>query len=229
MIVLKLSGYSAVWGLKPLPDFTIYSLPKPVYFGDGNNDSFPEIIIDSIPVPYFISDTRKLDIARSMLINRTKKLVNFGVDVIAIACNTAHLLYPELSQINGANFISMIDCVNDQIRYKKLKRVGLLATPTTIKMKLYGCSFCDLFVLPIIDQKKYERIIRNIVAGKTNLEQIEYLYQSTNEFIEKFNLDGIILGCTELPLIFPKNKFSIPILDSLDILAESLVNYNVKI
>jgi aspartate racemase len=162
-----------------------------------------------------------------MLFIRAKKLLDFGATVQAIACNSAHLLYPKLSSIPNANFISMIDCVVSKAVKLDVKHVGLLATPTTIKMHLYQkkleAAGIKTFVLPINEQKKYEIVIRSVLAGKSRQKQVYYLYQSANDLSSNYQLEAIILGCTELPLIFPKEKFQIPILDSLDILADSLL------
>jgi len=164
-----------------------------------------------------------------LLVDRTKKLVKFGAKTLAIACNTAHLLLPQVSKVKGAHFISMIDEVVTQSRKLRLKRIGLLATPTTIKMKVYQSKLKGIFTPLVEDQNRFEIIIRDVISGKTTKNQINFLENSTKSFIEVNNLDGIILGCTELPLVFPKEKFIIPILDSLEILAEALINLNVKI
>ncbi|MCK4338626.1 MAG: aspartate/glutamate racemase family protein [Candidatus Cloacimonetes bacterium] len=42
---------------------------------------------------------------------------------------------------------------------------------------------------------------------------------------ENYNVDGIILGCAELPLIISSKDTNIPLLDTLDILAEATLNY----
>src|SRR3990167_4652212 len=66
-------------------------------YGAINNDDFPEILIDSLPVPDFISDTKQLQKATNILVSRTKKLKRFGCKTIAMVCNTGHLLYPKLA------------------------------------------------------------------------------------------------------------------------------------
>ena len=61
-----------------------------------------------------------------------------------------------------------------------------------------------------------------------NLKKIEVknLTNSTKEFIKKNRIKGIILGCTELPLAFPKSKFKdVKIFDSLDILADAIITH----
>src|SRR3990170_1455521 len=106
-------------------------------YGAKNNNDYPEIIIDSVPVPDFISDTKQQEEAMKMLISRVKKLSDFGCASIAMVCNTAHVLYPELIRYSKKEFVSMIELVTKEVQMRKLKKVGILATPTTIKSNLY--------------------------------------------------------------------------------------------
>jgi aspartate racemase len=197
-----------------------------------NNDDYPEVVIDSVPVPDFISDTNKLDVAKEMLVTRVRKLDKFGCTTLAMVCNTGHIIYPDLAKESKHNFISMIDLVAKEAKRKKLKRVGILATKTTIRIGIYKNALAQLNIEaidPTIEmQENHERIIRSIVAGEVAKADKEKLYLMTKEFIDSNKLDGIILGCTELPLIFPKERFN-NVLDCLDILADGLLNRYYKI
>ena len=69
-----------------------------------------------------------------------------------------------------------------------------------------------------------ESVIRAVIGGQ-KINQ-DTLYITGKRFINENNLDGLILGCTELPLVFPKNKFPTgQIIDCLDILADTLISY----
>ncbi|MFA5932567.1 MAG: aspartate/glutamate racemase family protein [Microgenomates group bacterium] len=74
--------------------------------------------------------------------------------------------------------------------------------------------------------KILEDIIRNIIAGKSIREDKRKLIKIT-ESLQNRGAEGIILGCTELPLIFPK-RFNIPVFDSLNILANALLKFNYE-
>lgn len=71
-----------------------------------------------------------------------------------------------------------------------------------------------------------EQIIRNVIAGK-NMKKNNIELIKIAESLKEKGSEGLILGCTELPLIFPE-KFSIPIFNSLEILAESLLKCHYK-
>lgn len=196
------------------------------FYGARENDDFPEIIIDSLPVPDFISDTKKLSEAKKMLISRVKKLNNFGVDSIGMICNTGHILFPDLHKISKVEFYSMIDLIGEYVFKKGLKKVGILATPTTVKFDLYGKVLrnkrIQVYYQQNGSQNLHEKIIRDMVSGKKVLKDIKKLEIATKKLIRDNNLDGIILGCTELPLVFPKSKFK-NVIDCMDILADKLL------
>lgn len=196
-------------------------------FGARHNDDFPEILIDSVPVPDFISDTTNLDIAKDMLISRVKRLTTYGCTSLAMVCNTGHILYPSLSQISGPSFVSLIDSVSGEVNKRKLRKVGLFATRTTIRTNLYQDALRQygIEVVTPDDQTNtvINAIIEDVVARGASLEHSETLKQISEKFVQHHNLDGIILGCTELPLVFPKQSFS-NVVDCLDVLAERLLS-----
>ena len=106
-------------------------------FGAKNNNDYPRIILDSLPVPDFISDSINFTEAKNMLINSVIKMNDHGVSVMAMTCNTAHILYKDLRKYCKEEFISMIDLTVEKARSLEYKRVGILATPMTLKSKLY--------------------------------------------------------------------------------------------
>lgn len=71
-----------------------------------------------------------------------------------------------------------------------------------------------------------EQIIRNVIAGK-NTRQDRLDLVNIAKSLQQKGAEGIILGCTELPLIFPK-RFEIPVFDSLKILARALLKAHFK-
>jgi len=82
----------------------------------------------------------------------------------------------------------------------------------------------------IIPNKKFQILLENVIRGVLNNKlsdiDVNNLNIFTREFVENNQLDGIILGCTELPLAFQKLKFEdIEIFDSLEILADAVVDH----
>lgn len=191
-----------------------------------NNDDYPEIVVDSVPVPDFISDTKRLSEAKKTLISRVKALNNFGCNTIAMACNTGHLLYQDLVKNSQVPFMSLIELVCLKAKDRGMKKVGLMATKTTIKTQIYH-KVLKKEGIEVINPdnnflKKQEEIIRYVIANGETKKFEGVLSGMTDMFIKDNNLDGVILGCTELPLVFPNGKFN-NVIDSLDVLADHLL------
>lgn len=119
-------------------------------FKAKNGDDFPEIILDSIPIPDFISDKKNKQSLRSinfketalnMLKKRVKLMSKMGVGMFAISCNTAHILLDDLQSESKIPFISMIDEITKSVKSLGIKKVGLLASPTTFKSGLFQKAF----------------------------------------------------------------------------------------
>jgi aspartate racemase len=195
-------------------------------YGAINNDEYPEFLIDSVPVPDFISDTRKAVIAYKILSSRIKKLEAFGCTRIAMICNTGHILYSGLKKQVRVEFVSLVSEVAKSVVNLGCKKVGVLASGTTVNLRLYEKALNNLgvkVVYPIDEmQQAIESIIREVVSGKIKKSHKLKLSKMTQEFIAKKHLDGVVLGCTELPLIFPKKRFP-NVVDCLEVLSDSLL------
>lgn len=187
------------------------------------NDAFPEIIIDSVPVPDFISDLKSKEIAKKMLISRVEALSFLPISFFCIACNTAHLLIDDLRKTTTIPFVSLIEETVKEVKRLKIEKVGLLASPTTIKTKLYQNQLEKEGVKVIIPAnvqiKKLGVIIKKIVAGK-NDKKDALLARNITEDLVANKAEAIILGCTELPLIFG-GQLKFKTLDTLKFLAEA--------
>lgn len=191
-----------------------------------NNDDFPEIILYSVPVPDFISNNERRNEALGILKEKVKMLNLLNPLCIAIACNTAHVLLDDLQKVSEVPFISMIDEVVKIAKNTKAKKIGLLGTPSTLKSGIYQRALGKFEIKSILPTEaeisSIEKIVRNVIAGTIdNKSDINNLIQIANR-LAKDGAEGIILGCTELPLVFP-NNYSLPLYNSVEILSMALL------
>lgn len=195
------------------------------HFGVKNNEDFPEIILDSIPIPGFIANDFEKKIALKMLKQRVIKLRNFNILNFGIACNTAYILLEDLQAVSKAPVLSVIEEVVRRVDNDKINKVGLLASPSTIKYGLYQKALSNKGIETIIptekEQEFFGNIVTNVLEEKTTSEDQRVLLKVANSLKRK-GARGIILGCTELPLVFPK-KYSLPVYNCVEILAMALL------
>lgn len=194
-------------------------------YGARNNDEYPEVLIDSVPVPDFLADTRKMEQAARILEDRVRRLTDYGVSAITMACNTACILYDRLQTQTKTPIISVVKEVGNAVA-RKSKHVLILASPTSLRLRLYQKVLKQkgvTFITPkTVEYLELEYIIRSVLAGGNRKRLMRRLVRFTERYVEKGNVDGIVLGCTELPLVFPQN-YHLPVYSSLDILAKTLL------
>lgn len=132
---------------------------------------------------------------------------------MSIVCNTAHVLLPELQTASKVPFVSMIEETAQKVHEDKRNKVGLLGTPSTVKYGLYQNALKEYGVITEIPSPKQitilEKIIRNVLSGKILKGDTRQLEKIANDLKER-GAEAIILGCTELPFVFPKN-YDLPV------------------
>jgi aspartate racemase len=189
------------------------------------------VIIDSNPkIPdrtaYILG---KGEDPRPFLIETARNVERAGASFIAFPCNTAHYFYDELIETVDVPIINMIDEVGRYIlgKYGKCK-VGLLATTGTYKGRVYEKYLNPLGIDIIVPKDEIKNkildLIYKIKAGRKEFET-EELYNILSEFKEK-GINTVILGCTELPLVFNSNLYEFKdfnFISSTDILANKAV------
>lgn len=193
-------------------------------FGARRNDDYPEILLHSVPVPEFFSSDKDREEALKILSSRVSDLSQLSVSCMALACNTAHVLLSELKKSSRVPFVSMIDEVGDEVSRRGYKRVGLLASPATIESGLYSEMFESMKVGVIVPNEKdienLSELIRDVVAGKTKYKS--RTLRRLADGLKNRGAEVIVLGCTELPLVFPEN-YDLPVIDSVEVLVRKLL------
>jgi len=203
-------------------------------FGAKECDEFPEIVLDSIPVEDFISNTDKVKRVRKMIVNRALNLKSMGCNPIVLACNSAHVMESDIKKAIGKKFRSLISIMGQEAKKRGMKKVCVFATPTTINNDLYKVGFQSLDISVIYPNKRiitmHENIIRRVISGKNNKVDRSRILNLAKRIIKAGQADGVILGCTELPVAAGETN-NPKILSSLSVLADNLLGeyYTSKI
>lgn len=223
-----MSAIGILGGMGPQASTRLVELliEKTSQFVDNPTDSdFPEIIHLSVPVPNFVSDKTNMQKAKNILIERTKMLEQAGSTINCIACNTAHLLLPDLQAVTSVRFVSIPDLVAVKVKLSKAERVGLLATPTTLSSTLYDKALDGIadIVRPNADiVAKTEAVIFKRLSNTLRDNERKEFRKLVANFKETNKLDVVILGCTELPLVFGDDTDE-QVVSTLDVLADGLL------
>ncbi|OGJ43572.1 hypothetical protein A3I58_04020, partial [Candidatus Peregrinibacteria bacterium RIFCSPLOWO2_02_FULL_39_10] len=139
-------------------------------YGAKYDEDYPKIFIYNLPIPNIVDGLKSPGKTLEMLIAGAKKIDSIGVDFMVMPCNTAHYFYPGMAKSISVPFICIFLAVAKKIRSKGYKRVGFLATETTIWYKSFDRDFekngIELIMPDVLDQRRLTGIIFNILAGK---------------------------------------------------------------
>ena len=143
--------------------------------------------------------------------NCAKHLQNDGCDYIIIPCNTAHAFLPRLLRHLDVPFIDMQQTMLDEIKAKfgDDARVGLLATSGTIATGIYGKKADAMGMKMFTPDEEHQKLVMSAIygpqgakAGFTTGVCYDELYKAAEYMVQAHDCNVLILGCTELPLIF---------------------------
>ncbi len=166
------------------------------------------------------------------LLKGAQLLERAGVDVWAIPCVTAHcFLSPVLEQVN-VPFISIIDATVTHVkkRHSELKTAGVLATTGTIHSGIFRDAFqAEGYEVLVPSQDDQENLVmaaifgeRGIKAGFCDEVNQHKMRTAANNLIAR-GAKILIAGCTEIPLVLSSAEVDVPVIDTLEILAKTLV------
>ncbi len=203
---------------------------------DSDQDHIRVIIESNTKIPdrtkYILNDG---DNPLKDLIKSAIRLELMGADIIAMPCNTAHYFYDDIVKYIDVKFINMIDEVAKVIHASSRKGpVGLLATKGTYGSNIYE-KFCHNYGIDIIrpsleNQEILLELIYDVKKGKKTMN-ISLIEKILEEFRTQ-NIETLILGCTELPLVFngldPFIVKDLNFIDSTAVLAEKVVEFVKK-
>jgi aspartate racemase len=168
-----------------------------------------------------------------VMANAAQKLEAAGADVVVICTNTMHKLVPEIQRTIRVPIIHIADATAQKVLEKGLSRVGLLGTKTTMDEDFYKGRMKEKFGIDVLVPEKDERnfidsvIFDELCVGKINASSKERFKLIIEGLVEK-GAEGIILGCTEIPLLIKQDDAKVPILDTTEIHAKAAVEFALK-
>jgi len=195
-------------------------------FGAKYDKDFPPMLIFSVPIPDVVETVENEAVTLSYLVDAARTLETGGADFISIPCNTVHWLLGGIRSSVKIPVLSIVEATAAEISGRH-SRVGLLATQTTIKMKIYDDEFrrreIELVLPSESDQTILTEIIMDLgggIAGDSDRVRLRKIVEN----LEVRGAEAVVLACTELPLLAESN-YGVEIVDPNEILARSCARF----
>jgi aspartate racemase len=195
-----------------------------------NKIGYAPVLIDSIPlrfdlekdaIAYGVGEERILP----LLLTAAKNLENAGADFLVLPCNSLHKFIKDIRQAVKIPILSILEETAKFLKKQKIKKVGIIATPITTKSKLYEKPLKTNGIRSVIpdslQQAKIGKLLHKIVSNRYDNKDRDMLLKVIQDFGKK-KVKNIILACTDLQLLIPKQD-DFKIYDTMKILLDATV------
>jgi aspartate racemase len=189
---------------------------------------YPEVVIFSLNLQRFtdFEDQGDHEGYLAEIMTGVGALERAGVDLIIMAANSPHAFFGDVASRSRVPILSIVDATVERAVKLGLRRLLLLGIRFTMQSSFYpyACRAAGIeVVVPAGDEQDeinsiiFEELVNGLARDSSR--------QRLVGIINRHPVDGVILGCTELPLLLRPEDSTLPLLDTLDLHAEAALAY----
>ncbi len=164
----------------------------------------------------------------TMMVEAGMRLKNGGAEQITICTNTMHLMADDVEKATGLPVLHIADTTAEEIKAQGVSKVLLLGTRFTMEKDFYKGRLNDIHGIEVLIPEPQDiDIVNNIIYNELVLGSIKE--ESKKEYLRVIDLmvakgaQGVILGCTEIPLLIKQEDCTVPVFDTTTIHAVKTV------
>jgi len=166
------------------------------------------------------------------LLSIAKRLENSGADCILLCANTPHMVADSIQQNIHIPLIHIAEETAKVIAKQKITKVGLLGTKFTMEQPFFKerlSKYNIMTLIPVeaerdfIHSSIFNELGKGIFKNETKKKYLDIIENLRNE-----GAQGIILGCTEIPLLIKQEDCKAKLFDTTIIHAESAVEFALE-
>lgn len=187
-------------------------------------DVYPRIVIDSVDMGIHTEYFNRQDYKTigDFIYNSLVSLKNAGAEVAAITANTEHIAWDYVKDRLPLPTISIVDATIDEIKRRGCKKVLIFATAWTLQSGLYEKAISKAGITPIVPDEEDQIILGNLIYpnlenGIVIPEDKTKMISLAEKYIQEYDADALLLGCTEIPLMIKADDVSVPVIDTTQI------------
>ncbi|MHA1707912.1 MAG: aspartate/glutamate racemase family protein [Candidatus Heimdallarchaeaceae archaeon] len=193
--------------------------------------SSPLLIIDSLdlePMRNWMED-KEWEKVINEIKNSAKNLENAGAEAIIIATNTVHMFFEDIVKTVSVPMISILEATAEAVKAKGIRKVGLLGTIFTMQSDFYQKAFRKHNLEIIVPEQKDQEFINQVIWDELThhiiTEESKKGYLEVIKRLQDRGAQGVILGCTEIPLLIQQEDSPTPVFDTTTIHALATLKF----
>ena len=165
----------------------------------------------------------------AIICHAARVLEKAGADCLMLGANTIHKIAPDIQASISIPLIHIATITAHAINRQNMKRIALLGTKYTMQLDFYKNALAQYGIetlvpiekdIELINKTIYTELGRNIFLPATRQQYIAII----NDLAGK-GAEGVILGCTEIPMLIKQSDSSIPIFDTTRLHAIAAVEF----
>jgi len=202
-------------------------------YGDNTNPPLVLFNLNQQHVFELQRQDRWDDIAK-MLSDAARKLKSAGAEAVMFCANTPHKVYAKVVEATGMRILHIADATGRAIEHQKLTKVGLLGTIFTMEdgfiPEWLKAHYNISTLAPTNRDARLElhRIIQEeLDVGRFVPKTKTYVLDEIAK-LQRQGAQGVILGCTEFPLIIKQQDVPIPVFDTTTLHAQMAVDFILR-
>jgi aspartate racemase len=159
-------------------------------------------------------------------------LKSANADFLVICANTMHQYVDRLIEEVKLPIVHIADATAIEIKKKNISTIGLLGTKFTMEMDFYTKRLSDAGIKSLVPEKPERLFIHDSIMNELLKE--EYKPETKKKFLdiinnlEQLGAQGIVLGCTEIPLLIKQADTHPPVFNTLELHADAIVDFAIQ-
>jgi len=168
-----------------------------------------------------------------LMIDAGQRVERAGAELLVICTNTMHKMADDVQRQIRIPLLHIADATATAIKSRSMRKVGLLGTRFTMEQDFYKQRLIGKHGLEVIIPEEKERDdIHRILYNELCLGEIKEgskgTFQAIIAGLEARGAQGIILGCTEIPLLVSQEHYKIPLFDTTTLHARAAVDFALR-
>jgi len=163
-----------------------------------------------------------------IMVDSARRLEKGGADFVLICCNVMHKIAEQIQEAIKIPLIHIADASAEAVKHARLSDIGLLGARSVMEEEFFKKNLVSANLKVLIPDENDREFINHVIFNELAYGNIvEESREKTIELIrrlKKAGAQGVILGCTELPLLIPEEDSVLPLFDTLRLHAQRAVD-----
>ena len=173
------------------------------------------------------------DTVGDMMVEAARRLEKGGAEFLVIATNTLHVTVPRIEAEIHLPILHIADPTGREARRFGLTKVGLLGTRFTMEKDFMKNRLKERFGLEVIvpdekDRAEVNRVIFDELCRGVVKDESKARFLDVVSRLESAGAGGIVLGCTEIPMLLRRDDLSLPLLDTTYLHARAALDFALE-